>query len=781
MAANLLSFAHTVFGPGIWPGDWIWATIAAGFFLAFFPIIASCLVALIRKGTGNGYHTATIAVFAIIGLVFAMAVPWLLANGVSQIYQSVAAGGDGRQFGLTAAEISTLTGQGSILVGQQANFLGGGQTVYDVLTRPGGGALYVVDIARLVVLPGLGALFVILQARTAVRRGPRWPGRLIWVPFVAFLVFSVGLAANTAFLLWIGFFLASILGLIPVLVIGPPSWTTINRSVQEDRPPAPPQQHQQQHQMPPPQQSQQMSPARQQLANFQPPPRRPDPIVPPLLSGQSPGQELLSGRQQPAKLAETPGPLPFPLAGGGALPPKSPTRQVANSMWTRSGGRFQKIRALGHGGFGTVWLAMDTQLDRTVAVKMAHAPDAEAEQRMLREARALAAVRHPNCVRVYDIVEDEDGLGIVMEYIEGMALADIVHDSGPLDDVATARLWVTIAGALSAAHAKGVLHRDIKPSNIMIDPSGMPHLIDFGIARSKGDSTLTKTGMMVGTPDFLAPETAAGGPASPASDAWQLAATVSYALTGEPPRGVRDNPMAALMAAAKAERVTHLPTQSVHSRLLAAALGPDLSNRPTLDTVIRQTGGWLSKNGHQEDGPITKVVRREDIQALDRTKVTVPKTTGPKTTGPKNTGPEQDRTKLTDPERTTITPPDRPQDPERTQITPPDPSRNQAAPPDPNRTQVTPPSQAPDPERTQATPALSNAGPPARPQGAPEDPERTQATTPPPTPARPPVAAPDPERTTRTDPERTQIRPPVPDPDRTRPTKQYPPTRQFGT
>ncbi|GAB3870847.1 hypothetical protein GCM10029964_006100 [Kibdelosporangium lantanae] len=169
-------------------------------------------------------------------------------------------------------------------------------------------------------------------------------------------------------------------------------------------------------------------------------------------------------------------------------------------MWTHAGGRFQKIRALGHGGFGTVYLAMDTQLDRTVAVKMAHAPDAEAEQRMLREARALAAVRHPNCVRVYDIVEDEDGLGIVMEFIEGEALADAVSEHGPLDDIAAARLWVTMAGALSAAHAKGVLHRDIKPSNIMIDPSGMPHLIDFGIARAKGDSTLTKTGMMVGTP-----------------------------------------------------------------------------------------------------------------------------------------------------------------------------------------------------------------------------------------------------------------------------------------
>jgi serine/threonine protein kinase len=723
MAASLLSFAHTVFGPGIWPGEWIWATIAAGFFLAIFPMLASLLIAMVRKGTGNAYNTTTITIFAIIGLAFALIIPWVLTVGMSQVYSSIFGGGD--SFGLSGAEVASLHKSDNLLIGSQVAFLGGGQTVYDVLTRPAGGPLFALDIARLAVLPGVVSLFVILQARAAMRRGPRWPGRLIWVPFVAFVLFAVGVEANTAFLLWIGMLLGSVLAMIPVLVIGPPSWTTINRSVQEEQPPPAPQQHQpQQHQQPP---SQQVAQYRQEPP---PQPYRPEPAVPPLLSGRSPGQELLSGRQQPSKLADTPGPLPFPLAGGPPVSAQQPqTRQVTgNSMWTRSGGRFQKIKALGHGGFGTVWLAMDTQLDRTVAVKMAHAPDAETEQRMLREARALAAVRHPHCVRVYDIVEDEDGLGIVMEYIEGMALADAVHDNGPIDDVAAARLWVTMAGALSAAHAKGVLHRDIKPSNIMIDPSGMPHLIDFGIARSKGDSTLTKTGMMVGTPDFLAPETAAGAPATPASDAWQLAATVSYALTGEPPRGVRDNPMAALMAAAKAERISHLPTKSVHFRLINAALGPDLAGRPTLDTVIRQTGGWLSKGGHQEDGPITKVVKREDIQALDRTKVTNP----------------AERAKLTppqvDPERTTRT------DPDRVRIGMPVPDPNRRPPVDPDRTQVARPTQ--DPDRTHV--------------GRPQDPDRTQVGRPAP------------------DPDRTHVGQPVPDPDRTRPTKKNPPTRRFG-
>ncbi|MCE7008710.1 serine/threonine protein kinase [Kibdelosporangium philippinense] len=702
MAADLLSFAHTVFGPGFWPGEWVWATMAAGFLIGIFPVVASFSIAVIRKGTGNAYNSVTISVFAVIGIVFALALPWLMANGISAIFRGAATDGD--TFGVSFA--STFGSEQHAVIGTQAEYLGLGPIVYDLLTRPGDGVDFVLNIAKLVVLPAVAAFFVILQARAAFRRGPTWPGRLVWLSFVAFALFSVAFQANVAFLLWLGMVPATVLGLIPILVIGAPSWSTINRSVQEEKePPAvqqqpsqqqlPPQQpsmHNQQQAPPPPPQRQ---PSQQQPPPYvpepSPPPYRPDGVPPALLSGQAPGQELLSGRQQPGKLADTPGPMPFPL--GGAAPvgaPKPATRAMtgansANSMWTRSGGRFKKIKALGHGGFGTVWLAMDTQLDRTVAVKIAHAPDAETEQRMLREARALAAVRHPNCVRVYDIVEDEDGLGIVMEYIEGLPLADAVHENGKLDDLAAARLWVTMAGALSAAHAKGVLHRDIKPSNIMIDPSGMPHLIDFGIARSKGDSTLTKTGMMVGTPDFLAPETAAGSPATPASDAWQLAATVSYALTGEPPRGTRDNPMAALMAAAKAERITHLPASSVHLRLISAALGPDPAGRPTLDTVIRQTGGWLTKGGHAEDGPVTKVVKREDIAALDRTKVTKP------------SEGENERTKFTDPDRTSFT------DPDRTSFTDPERTKSTNPPPRPPAQQTPPPPPQPDPERTRPT------------------------------------------------------------------------------
>uniref|UniRef100_UPI00037F0EE6 serine/threonine-protein kinase n=1 Tax=Actinoalloteichus spitiensis TaxID=252394 RepID=UPI00037F0EE6 len=288
---------------------------------------------------------------------------------------------------------------------------------------------------------------------------------------------------------------------------------------------------------------------------------------------------------------------------------------------SRSQGRFQRIRQLGKGGFGSVWLAMDTSLNRMVAVKIAHAPDAEGEERMIREARALAAVRHPNCVRIYDIVNDlgdgSDGLALVMEYIEGDALSDVVREN-TLDDVAAARLWASMAEALGAAHEKGLLHRDIKPANILVDHAGVAHLIDFGIARSSGDSSLTATGMMVGTPDYIAPEVARGGDATPASDAWQLAATVSYALTANPPRGYRENAMASLMAAAHDPELVHLPEQSVHRQLLLAALDQDPARRPPLPVIVRELGGWLGRSGLSNEGPVTRRIAQED---LDRTQV----------------------------------------------------------------------------------------------------------------------------------------------------------------
>lgn len=584
LASALLSLAHSLFGPGFCPGDWVWATSAAGALVALLPPIGAVAVSIIRKGTGNRYDATTLGVFGVIGLVSTLVLPWLLAIGVSGVFQ--AAFGN-RKTGLSADELKTLNG-GACWVDNQREYLGGGQTVFDLLSSQHGKEIpFFVYLLAFAVLGAGSLFFVMLQGRTAFRRGPKWPSRFFWIPFAAMLVFSVGMEANTALHFFLGFLPFSVLGLIPVAMVGPPPWSVINRSDRSDEPPP---RRQQEPQGPPPSQVQ---------------PRPTPPPPPPPINRPYPKTALASAPEPPSP------PLGALAAAPGPIPPPPGSRNAGGS-------RYRRVKQLGAGGFGTVWQAVDTQLNRTVALKIAHAPDRDTAERMQREARALAVVSHPNCVKVYDLAEEPDGLALVMEYLEGRPLAELVDGQGPLDDVAAGRLWATMAGALAAAHEKGVLHRDIKPSNVVLDRSGLAHLIDFGIARSQGDSKMTATGMMIGTPDFVAPEQAMGSAASPASDAWQLAATISYALSGQPPRGTRETPMAALMAAARAEPVSRLPQRSAHARLLAASLDPEPRRRPTLNAVRREVEGWLSRAGKSADGPVTRVVPRQPGSGLPR-------------------------------------------------------------------------------------------------------------------------------------------------------------------
>jgi serine/threonine protein kinase len=216
-------------------------------------------------------------------------------------------------------------------------------------------------------------------------------------------------------------------------------------------------------------------------------------------------------------------------------------------------------------------------------------------------------------VRIHDMLPassdpglaELDGMVLVMEFVDGPSLAELIRSRGLLDDLAAARVWAGVAGALDAAHARGVMHRDVKPGNIVVDPGGMAHLIDFGIARKTGDATLTQTGFVLGTPDFLAPEVACGERATPASDSWQLAATVSYALTGSPPRGSHQDAVSGLRAAATGARLSHLPARSAHLGLLRAALDNDPARRPPLSTVQRALEDWLHRAGVRPDGPVT--------------------------------------------------------------------------------------------------------------------------------------------------------------------------------
>src|SRR3954451_5812543 len=250
-------------------------------------------------------------------------------------------------------------------------------------------------------------------------------------------------------------------------------------------------------------------------------------------------------------------------------------------------GRYRLGRVLGRGGMGTVWAAHDEMLGRDVAVKEVQPPsELTAEQRevvrrrMLREARAAARISHPNAVTVYDVVEQDDRPWIVMQLLPPRTLADVVAASGPMPPAAVAAIGLDLVGALQAAHRAGVLHRDVKPANVMM-ADGRVVLTDFGIATVDEDPALTSTGMLVGSPAFMAPERARGERPSPASDLWSLGATLFAATEGDPPSR-RDGQLPTLSAL-----LTEPAPPAVHAGplqpVLAALLDRDPARRPDAD------------------------------------------------------------------------------------------------------------------------------------------------------------------------------------------------------
>ncbi len=198
---------------------------------------------------------------------------------------------------------------------------------------------------------------------------------------------------------------------------------------------------------------------------------------------------------------------------------------------------------------GAVWLARDEVLGRQVAIKRVGmipggaTPDLE---RAEREARLAARLNHPHVVAVFDLVTDADGQWLVMEYVEGVTLAGLVQRDGALAPDQVSPLLEQAADALAAAHQAGIVHRDVKPSNILVTRDGNVKLSDFGIARAEADASLTQTGLVTGSPAYLAPEVASGQSATDASDVWSLGATLFHALSGRPPYEVGDNLMGAL-------------------------------------------------------------------------------------------------------------------------------------------------------------------------------------------------------------------------------------------
>ncbi|MFF3639772.1 serine/threonine-protein kinase [Streptomyces sp. NPDC002564] len=206
-------------------------------------------------------------------------------------------------------------------------------------------------------------------------------------------------------------------------------------------------------------------------------------------------------------------------------------------------GRYRLEARLGRGGMGLVWRATDLLLGRQVAVKELARDealsDAEAEQqreRTLREARAVAQLRHPHVIVVHDVVVQDEHPYIVMELIEGGSLAGRLARGGPLDAHEVARMGIDLLGALSTAHEAGILHRDLKPANVLLErATGRFVLTDFGIAQLSGATTLTEVGSFVGSPEYTAPERMAGERTGPGSDLWSLGALLVTALAGESP------------------------------------------------------------------------------------------------------------------------------------------------------------------------------------------------------------------------------------------------------
>ena len=252
-------------------------------------------------------------------------------------------------------------------------------------------------------------------------------------------------------------------------------------------------------------------------------------------------------------------------------------------------GRYRVEREVGRGGMGSVWLCRDTVLDRAVAVKQVgllpgeSAPDL---QRALREARSSAALSHRNVVSIYDAIEEDDHIWLVMEYVPGRTLSEIMSAEGPLAPARVAWIGAQVAEGLAAAHERGTVHRDVKPGNVLVTDADDAKIADFGIARTAGDQTLTQSGLVFGTPAYFSPQLARGEEPTAADDVWALGATLYAAVEGEPPYPSQGNAIAQLSSI-----VAGPPPRPERADFLAGPiermLDPDLTTRWSMAEVAQ--------------------------------------------------------------------------------------------------------------------------------------------------------------------------------------------------
>ncbi|MFF3468206.1 serine/threonine-protein kinase [Streptomyces sp. NPDC002619] len=257
--------------------------------------------------------------------------------------------------------------------------------------------------------------------------------------------------------------------------------------------------------------------------------------------------------------------------------------------------RYQLDELLGRGAMGEVWRAADQVLGRPVAVKLLRAEETTDTERFRLEAQTAARLNHPNVVSVYDFGSHHGRLYLVMELVEGWSLAQERSLRGVLAPHEAAAISAQVAAGLSAAHRQGVIHRDIKPANVMLTTDRTAKITDFGIARFADDaaSTLTATGKILGTADYLAPERALGRPAQPASDVYSLGCVLYELLTGKAPfRGATS-----LSVVQQHVDATPLPPAQLRPEIpqplsgyLLHLLAKDPTHRPTAE----QAADWLA-------------------------------------------------------------------------------------------------------------------------------------------------------------------------------------------